>query len=209
MDPRRAIPALAALAGLCLVVTAAVTWARSVEGPDTEPANTVTTAGEASDREAPVSPSVRAARVLRDWDARRAAAWASGDASGLSALYAAGSGAGRADVDHLRRWTRRGLVVRGLTTQVLSLRVLDSTADRLSLLVTDRVAGGVAVRRGAAGERSAGERSAPAAAALPVDRASTRVVRLVRRGSTWLVEEAEAHPRAAASTSRTFSSSKS
>ena len=200
MDPRRAIPALAVLAGLCLVVTAAVTWARSVEGPDT----TVTTAGEATDREAPVNPSARAARVLRDWDARRAAAWARGDESGLSALYAAGSGAGRADVGHLRRWTRRGLVVRDLTTQVLSLRVLDSTQDRLSLLVTDRVVGGVAARRGAVGEESESE-----AVPLPVDRASTRVVRLVRRGGTWLVEEAEAHPRAAASTSRTFSSSKS
>jgi hypothetical protein len=52
------------------------------------------------------------------------------------------SRAGRRDAALLRRYVERGLVVRDLRMQVLSLRVLRASADLLRLDVVDRVAGG-------------------------------------------------------------------
>ncbi|WP_136520866.1 hypothetical protein [Cellulomonas telluris] len=89
----------------------------------------------------------------------------------------------------------------GLTTQVLSLEVLERGPHRLVLVVTDRVAGGVAV-------------GGAVPVTLPRDRASTRRVVLTREpGRPWQVDEVRdagvAQESAAASTSRTSSSSKS
>ena len=67
-----------------------------------------------------------------------------------------------------------GLRVEGLRMQVLSAREVRRTPSVVVLRVTDRVTGGVAVGRGV---RSA----------LPVDAASTRVIRLERRTGRWLV----------------------
>lgn len=116
-----------------------------------------------------------AAQVLRSWDAQRSAAYASGSVPMLRDLYVAGSGAGRSDVRVLRAWTRRGLRVEGMRTQVLGLQVLARERDRLVLRVTDRLVAAAAV--GAAGTTP-----------LPRDRADTRVLTL-RRGSdgAWRV----------------------
>ena len=117
----------------------------------------------------------RARAVLREWDARRAAAWASGSLRGLRGLYVDGSPAGRADARMLASYVDRGLVVRGLRTQVLALRVLGSSAGRLRLRVTDRLVGGEAVTRDGREVR------------LPVDRATVREVEMRRVAGEWRV----------------------
>ncbi len=184
MDPRRLLPALAAVAAVCVVLTVAATvWRGSRPSTPDDPSPLVPVAsGPAS--------------ILADWDRRRSAAWADGDPAALRGLYAAGSRAGAADVRLLRRYVDRGLRVTGLRTQVLALRVLARDDRRLRLVVTDRVVGG---RAGGHGQ----------VVKLPVDRASTRRIDLVRVGEEWLVDEVRDQASAAASTSRTSSSSKS
>lgn len=91
---------------------------------------------------APREGLAEALAVLRDWDGRRADAWAREDLAGLRVLYASGSGAGHADVRLLRAYRARGLVVRRLETQVLAAWVLSRTPRSMSLRVVDRVAGG-------------------------------------------------------------------
>jgi hypothetical protein len=122
---------------------------------------------------APAGPPAR--EVLRTWDARRAAAWAAGDVRALAAGYTPRSVAGRRDVARLRAWRARGWRVEGLRTQVGALRVVRSTSTSLVLLVADRVAGGVAVRPGAA------------PVALPRDRWDTRQLVLLRLAGRWRV----------------------
>lgn len=192
MDPRRLVPALAALACACVVLTAVVGWARSRPDGATPPPAEV----------APAAPTADAAAegpsgVLAAWDRRRSAAWATGDVSALRRLYVPGSRAGAADVALLRRYLARGLRVDGLTTQVLALRVVERSPDRLVLRTTDRVVGAVAV-------------GPDGAVALPVARPGTREVVLARSADGgWRVVEATGQDSAAASTSRTSSSSKS
>ncbi len=103
--------------------------------------------------------------VLRGWDEARAAAYASGSVAELRELYVGGAGA--SDVRLLRSYLRRGYRVEGMRMQLLAVRVLAHGPGRWRLRVTDRLAGGEAVREG---ERLA----------LPRDRASTRTVRLAR-----------------------------
>lgn len=190
MDPRRLLPALTALACACVVVTLVVVLARP--GDQAAPATSPRPAA------APATPG--GARVLAEWDERRASAWAAGDVGELERLYAAGSRTGAADVRLLRHYLARGLTVEGLTTQVLALDVAERSPGRLVLVVTDRVVGGRAV-------------GGASPVALPADRASTRRIVLVRAGEDWLVAEARDQARdqarPAASTSRTSSSSKS
>ncbi len=112
--------------------------------------------------------------VLHDWDRRRSAAWATGDAAALRALYASGSVAARRDVRLLRGYLDRGLRVEGLTTQVLDAEVLSLSARRLVVSVTDRVVGGVAIGPGSA-------------TALPRGAPVSRRVTLVRGGRGWVV----------------------
>lgn len=112
--------------------------------------------------------------LLRSWDARRAQAWARGDPRALRALYTPGSVAGRRDRAMLRAWRSRGLVVRGLQTQLIAVRTLHRTASTWRLRVVDRLAGGIAV--GAGTWRR-----------LPGDRATARVVVLRRSGGRWQV----------------------
>jgi hypothetical protein len=92
--------------------------------------------------------TVRGLGVLDRWDRARAAAYAHGDAARLRRLYAAGSGTGAADVQVLRRYAARGLVVAGMRRQVLDARARGCTGKWLVLRVTDRLAGAVAVGRG-------------------------------------------------------------
>ncbi|NPC96751.1 hypothetical protein [Nocardioides sp. zg-DK7169] len=151
------------LAGTAVVVVAEALSGRGSD-PD-RPASAGTSAP-------PVVPVAR--EVLAEWDARRADAWAAGDLRALGELYAPGSAAGRRDVAMLRAWTRRGLMVRDLSTQVLRLDVRRARPERLVLDVTDRVVGGVAAGRGTR-------------LALPTDRASRRVLVLRREEDRWRV----------------------
>lgn len=137
--------------------------------PDARPAATASTPAVASTAD----PAVE---VLREWDARRAAAWAAGDPDALAGLYAAGSRTARRDAALLRAYAARGVRFERLETQLLAARVEARADDRLVLVVTDRLARVVARHRGRA-------------LALPVDRPSTYRVELVWVGETWLVDE--------------------
>lgn len=196
MDPRRLLPVLTALACACLVATLVVTVARPGETPVGPPGPAAARSLEARPSEAQPSGTGSASEVLTDWDARRSAAWAAGDVDALAGLYTEGSRTGAADVRLLGHYRDRGLTVVGLTTQLLAVTVVQRGPRRLVLDVTDRVVAGRAV----GGSRPV---------SLPTDRASTRRVVLVRPGRTWLVAEACDQASAAASTSRTSSSSKS
>jgi hypothetical protein len=194
VDPRRLLPPLLVLTAVLVVLTLVTTgWRQWRDEAAPGARQAVGAAGV---------PRAAPAAVLAGWDARRARAWARGDAGELRALYAARSRAGSADVRLLRRYVGRGLRVTGLQTQVLALEVLARRPDRLDLLVTDRLVGGVAVGSGT---------EVP----LPSDRPSRRRVVLVRVDGEWLVSRVVerpargAQPSAAASTSRTSSSSKS
>lgn len=90
------------------------------------------------------SPAVRALAVLRHWDRRRAAAWASADPSAVTRLYLPGSQTEVRDRLDLGRWADRGLRVIGLRQQIRSLHVVARTLDLLVVVVTDRTVGGVA-----------------------------------------------------------------
>lgn len=195
MDPRRLLPVLTALACACVVATLVVTVAR--------PGEPVGPPGPAAARSSEVRPSASqpshtsgASAVLAAWDARRSAAWAAGDVDALAGLYTEGSRTGAEDVRLLGHYRERGLTVEGLTTQLLAVSVVQRGPGRLVLDVTDRVVAGRAV-------------GGTQPVALPTDRASTRRIVLVRPGRTWLVAEARDQASAAASTSRTSSSSKS
>src|SRR4051794_6169556 len=125
-----------------------------------------------------------AAAVLRHWDVRRARAWRRGDPVALRSLYVAGSAAGRRDRSMLRAWTRRGLRVGDLRMQLLAVQVRVGSARRLVLLVTDRLAGAVALGPGLR-------------EALPRDRAGTHRVELVLTAGEWrVVDVRQARPAA-------------
>jgi hypothetical protein len=126
---------------------------------------------------------VAALAVLGAWDVRRAAAWAAGDEAALAALYTDGSAAGRRDRAMLGRYGARGLRVRGMRMQVLAGKVRSRTAGRLVLMVTDRLAHAVAVRRGTR-------------VVLPRDRATRRTIVLRRVAGEWRVAQvwAQASP---------------
>lgn len=119
-------------------------------------------------------PAPGPAAILHAWDHRRAEAWAVGDPSALRPLYTSGSAAGRADRSMLGAWAARGFHVEGLRTQLLAVTVEVASADRLVLVVTDRLAGGTAVGHGVRRP-------------LPRDRASTHVVALRRTAGQWRV----------------------
>lgn len=142
-----------------------------------------------------------ATEVLGEWDQQRAEAWAQGDVRALAALYTTGSGAGDSDIAMLQAYVDRGLVVEGLTTQLLEVEQIRRSPDTLVVQLTDRVQSGTVV----------GEDMRQA---LPRDLPTTRVVefRLVERG--WVVsrvdEDQDRRPaRPEARTSSTSESSKS
>ncbi|UMG92716.1 hypothetical protein [Nocardioides sp. TF02-7] len=122
---------------------------------------------EASGPQAPPA----AVAVLHSWDRARAAAWARGDVDALRRLYLPGSVAGDHDVAMLRRWSDRGLRVRAMRMQLLAARTRVESADRLVLLVTDRLATATV---------GAGLR-------LPRDRVSTRRLDFRRTTDRWVL----------------------
>ncbi|MGZ4470056.1 MAG: hypothetical protein ACXVXB_16350 [Nocardioidaceae bacterium] len=148
-----------------------VLLAAGCSGRDTRPSAGPGRAAEAAAVEPP------AAAVLRAWDVRRARAWSAGSVSALRDLYLSASGAGRSDVRRLRAYLDRGLVVRGMRTQLLALRVVRSTPHVLRVVVTDRLARAVAVPVGTSGPGTP----------LPRGAAATRTVTLVRVAGEWRV----------------------
>jgi hypothetical protein len=138
---------------------------------------------------------VAALAVLGAWDVRRAAAWAAGDEAALAALYTDGSAAGRRDRAMLGRYVARGLRVRGMRMQVLAGKVRSRTAGRIVLVVTDRLAHAVAVRRGTR-------------VVLPRDRATRRTIVLRRVAGEWRVAQVWAQASPAARTAVTSRSRK-
>ncbi|WP_141007254.1 hypothetical protein [Nocardioides humi] len=150
-----------------------------------------------------VARAVGSLAVLRDWDRSRSRAWADGDTAALRRLYVAGSAAGDRDVAMLRAWLRRGLRVEGMAMQVLAVELRKRTDRRIVLVVTDRLAAGVAVRS-ATGEHTA----------LPRDGPTTRRLVFVRHpdraGGRWLLAAAQEveRPSPVASTASTSGSAK-
>jgi hypothetical protein len=122
--------------------------------------------------------------VLREWDRRRASAWADGDEIALARLYLPGSSAGAADVALMRRYAARGLVVRGIRMQLLRARVLVARPRRIELEVTDRLTAAVAVRL----VDTATTRR------LPADAPTTRTLELRRVGGRWLMARVSGSP---------------
>lgn len=137
------------------------------------------------------SPKIAVTALLHAWDARRARAWRLGAPELLSRLYVAGSRTGRHDHAMLTAYADRGLHVVGMRMQVLAVEVRHRSTDRMVLVVTDRLAGAVAVA--ADGDR----------AVLPRDLPSTRVVTWRRVSGEWLVDEVRDQAISAASTART------
>lgn len=171
MPPTRMLPrSLGALLALASLVTAtAVLVGLAARGTGSPRPALVSTGLGASAAPDPMA-------VLHAWDVRRARAWARGDRQALRELYVPGSTAGRRDVAMLAAWHERGLRVRGMRMQLLAAQVRARSAGRLVVVVTDRLAGGVAV--------------GPATRLpLPRDAASTRTVVLRRVAGEWRVAE--------------------
>lgn len=174
----------------CLSLAGVVAWvfawvfAWPVAGPDAGAHRREGPAAEAVVRHpAPGGPRARRAvetrvlRVLREWDRRRAGAYAAGSPQRLRVLYVPGSAPGVADVRVLRAYRERSLRVVGMRMQLLAVAVLEARADRLRLRVTDRLAAAVAVGAG---------RRTP----LPRDQATTRVLTLLRDADgRWQVSD--------------------
>jgi hypothetical protein len=158
---------LAAVAVTTAVTTVGVVAAprHPAHGPPIEPVEITAAAAPAA------PPQVE---LLRAWDAQRAEAWARGDPSLLRPLYTPDSRAGRHDRAMLRHWRARGLAVQDLHTQLLSVRELSRSATTWTLLVTDRLLGGVAIGEGVT-------------RALPRDEPTTRMVRLRLLDGRWRV----------------------
>ena len=192
MDPRRLLPALTAVACALVVATLVVVVARPDPAPRPRLASPASSpSGPQPDRSGP-------AAVLAAWDERRSAAWAEGDAGALARSVRRRVAARRAaDVRLLRRLRPARAPGRGADARrCWPARWSARSPGRLELVVTDRVVGAEAVGSGAP-------------VSLPVDRPSTRRVVLVREGEGWVVAEVRDQDSAAASTSRTSSSSKS
>lgn len=174
MDPTRPLPrTLLALLALSAAVTAgAVLLGLALATPPGGGTAVSPRPVAATPREPARDPLT----VLHAWDVRRARAWARGDRGALRDLYVPGSVAGRRDVAMLAAWEERGMRVRGMRMQVLAAEVREATADRVRLVVTDRLASAVAVGRGTR-------------VVLPRDAASTRTVLLRRWAGEWRVAE--------------------
>lgn len=155
--PRVALAAV--VSALCCLMVTAVVWWTGDRGP-----GDVTAPGAGP---TPVE-------VVRAWDARRAQAWADGDADALGALYTPGAAVGRRDVAMLETYAARGLVVEGLTTQLLAVEEVHADDDTWVLEVADRVHGGTVVGEGVRRD-------------LPRDGVDRRRLTLRRDGETWRV----------------------
>lgn len=150
------------LAGLGCLLAVAVAWQPAGVSVDVA-------ASPAADRVGPLS-------VLATWDRSRADAWRRGDAAALGRLYVGGSETGAADRSLLAAYAERGLRVTGLRMQRAAVEVVAADANRMVLVVTDRLIGATAV-----GPRGSAD--------LPRDGWSRRTVVLRSSGEVWRVVE--------------------
>ncbi|CAA9369268.1 MAG: hypothetical protein AVDCRST_MAG47-1009 [uncultured Nocardioidaceae bacterium] len=173
--------ALTVLLG-CGAARGAVWGAARGAAPDQVVSGAMASGVVVNDRE---RPAVQALDLLRRWDARRAAAYASGEPRRLRQLYAPGSRAGARDVRLLRSYADRGLVVEELAVQVLDVRLVSASPSLVRLQVLDRMAGGrVALAEG----WTTGADSEPGEETwLPAGRPESRVVTMVEHGGGWVV----------------------
>ncbi|WZH53408.1 MAG: hypothetical protein PIR53_05270 [Nocardioides alkalitolerans] len=77
--------------------------------------------------------------VVEGWDARRAAAYATGDVAAVARLYPAGSALGEEDAGVLAAYVERGLTVNDLRFAVRDVTIEEATPDRVVVVVTDRM----------------------------------------------------------------------
>lgn len=200
--PERVVAGAVVLVILACVL---VTWAELREHPESSgssgssdrpsgrtPAAAVIAPGA---RQVDVVRAVGSLAILRDWDRARAEAWAAGDVRALRRLYTPDSTAGQRDAAMLRRWTARGLRVRGMSMQVLAVELRRRTDRTLVLVVTDRLSGAQAVGPSGSVE-------------LPRDGASTRRLSFREVAGRWLLRSAQEVPRPVASTASTSGSAK-
>ncbi len=188
-----AVAAVIVVGVVALVITGLL---RSAPGEEDRSSPTPAGAFPRVARSVTVTEAVASLAVLRDWDRARSRAWAHGDVLALRRIYLAGSRAGQRDVGMLSRWVERGLRVRRMTMQVLTIELRVRTERRIVLDVTDRLADAAAVPVG--GGRPT---------ALPRDGLTTRrlAFRLTRVG--WVL--AAAYERPLASTASTSGSANS
>lgn len=142
----------------------AATATAAVAAPAAEPASPTTASGPGRWR-----------RVLGRLDDRRTRALRDANPSALAAVYAPGSAVLARDRATLGAYQRRGLRLRGAELALLEVRVLGREPGRVRLHVVDRLGGTSAVT--------------PAGRGLPLprDRATERVVTLVRTAAGWRV----------------------
>lgn len=136
---------------------------------------------------APVEGSVRAAReravrVLSEWDARRSAALAVGDAAALRRLYVRDSPLARADVRMLRRYQQRGVRLTSVSQQVVSVQVRVSSARAVEVGVVERLAVAHVRTQGPGAELRP----------LATTRYARRELRFVRSADGWRLSSARA-----------------
>ena len=152
-------------------VGAVVAW-RTGATPATPPSQAPSAAPSPALSPTPVD---RAVRVLEEWQAARARAYAGADGAALRALYLPRSEAGRSDLTLLREYAARGLAL-DLAVRSTQLQVLVDRPDRV--VVQQRARTEATVRLG----REA--RTLP-----PTPWSSTRVT-LRRVGERWLLSSA-------------------
>jgi len=179
LDPvsaRRSILLTVFMAGVCAVLSGAL-WQLG-SGPTQATSDTVTTptSPSAATQPADRAQQTQALTILRAWDARRAQAWAAGDVAGLRRLYTPGSASGASDCADLKQYVDRGLVVEGMTTQILAASVVSFEPEHVVLDITDRLAASTAVGDGGRFK-------------LPGTQAQELTVELVRQHGVWLVRE--------------------
>ena len=132
---------LAVLGGALAVTTAAVTgiaWAGS--GSGSAPARGLVPAAGAPAGGSPATaalPTRSWAAVLGSLDARRSAAYATGDPQRLAGVYTAGSPAGRRDAAELAGLRGAGLRAEGMRLRILQVTELRRTDRHVRLRVVD------------------------------------------------------------------------
>ncbi|RHW26163.1 hypothetical protein D0Z08_16115 [Nocardioides immobilis] len=194
--PIRVTLAVAAVIVVAVVGLVTTGLLRSTPGEDRSSPAPVTAPGPRLAPSVTVTEAVASLAVLRDWDRARSTAWARGDVAALRRIYAPGSSVGVRDVAMLRRWVDRGLRVRRMVMQVLTVELRVRTGRRIVLDVTDRLADAAAVTIGGGGPQ-----------ALPRDGLTTRRLSFRRTGGRWVL--AAAYERPLASTAVTSGSANS
>jgi hypothetical protein len=160
--------------------------ARGGEGSDVPPASDappVEDTSAAADRQEAPNSAEGWRTVLTELYERRAAAFATGSAEQLAAVYAPGSPLRAADEEHARVLAEAGEVLRGFAPAVVAVTASGDGGDRVEMDLVDRWPGYDVVPAGAP--------DGPAVRTVP-GRPETGVrMVLVRTGDGWRIESAQ------------------